>query len=532
MMMVQFLKCHEMKKTSKIVVLGLLAVAGSLNAQTMYDANRLMQADLNGTARFVGMGGAMGALGGDLSTMGTNPAGIGIYRSHDMAVSFGFNRANSQSNLNGNVMDDGRTKGSFDNAGFVFSQKISNKGTLRYVNFGFNYQRLKPFNKQMTMGGEYLSGVSQTDQMAAQTDGLLPTDFDGDPWSVLDIGWLSILGWQGALTYQTSEDERKYTGFPSETLPYGDFSSTESGGINAFDFNLAFNLLDRVYLGFTLGIYSVDYSRYTWYREGFDYTPETGDRSFYTKEDNFRTTGTGVDFKLGIIARPFDGVPLRIGAAVHTPTRYALKDVADCVLLSDLDYDLNEEVEYYDVYTPDGGSLTEYTIVTPWKYNVSLGYTVGSKLAIGAEYEFSDYSTAKIKDYAGTELGEADEVLTKQFMKGVHTIRAGFEYNPLRWLAIRGGYNHVTQSMDDGAYKVIPYEGPNSVRTDTEYANPKALNVYTAGLGFRGGMFYADVTYQFKKQWEDFFPFDNTALEATSVKNVRHQVLFTLGLRF
>ena len=38
---------------------------------------------MNGTARFVGMGGAMGALGGDISTIGTNPAGIGIYRSND-----------------------------------------------------------------------------------------------------------------------------------------------------------------------------------------------------------------------------------------------------------------------------------------------------------------------------------------------------------------------------------------------------------------------------------------------------------------
>ena len=54
-----------------------------VNAQSLYDAARLMGNDLNGTARFIGMGGAMGALGGDISTMGTNPAGIGIYRSSD-----------------------------------------------------------------------------------------------------------------------------------------------------------------------------------------------------------------------------------------------------------------------------------------------------------------------------------------------------------------------------------------------------------------------------------------------------------------
>ena len=39
-------------------------------AQTIYDATNIAQKELNGTARFVGMGGAMGALGGDISTIG------------------------------------------------------------------------------------------------------------------------------------------------------------------------------------------------------------------------------------------------------------------------------------------------------------------------------------------------------------------------------------------------------------------------------------------------------------------------------
>lgn len=59
-------------------------------AQTIYDGAKLTGKDLNGTARFVGMGGAMGALGGDISTMGTNPSGIGLYRSSDVMTSFGF----------------------------------------------------------------------------------------------------------------------------------------------------------------------------------------------------------------------------------------------------------------------------------------------------------------------------------------------------------------------------------------------------------------------------------------------------------
>lgn len=79
-----------MKKISVLTALGMLMIAPWGMAQTIYDGAKLTGKDLNGTARFVGMGGAMGALGGDISTMGTNPAGIGLYRSNDVMTSFGL----------------------------------------------------------------------------------------------------------------------------------------------------------------------------------------------------------------------------------------------------------------------------------------------------------------------------------------------------------------------------------------------------------------------------------------------------------
>ena len=84
-----------------IVILCTLVGTTAVSAQNLYDAARLMGNDLNGTARFVGMGGAMGALGGDISTMGTNPAGMGIYRSNDVMTTFGFSNIGLKSNTNG-----------------------------------------------------------------------------------------------------------------------------------------------------------------------------------------------------------------------------------------------------------------------------------------------------------------------------------------------------------------------------------------------------------------------------------------------
>lgn len=184
-----------MKKIITLAALGLL-IAAPMSAQTVYDAAKITNKDLNGTARFVGMGGAMGALGGDISTIGTNPAGIGVYRSNDAMVSFGFSSYGTESNYVGNKMNSDKMRASFDNAGFVLSSKIGNATALRYVNFGFNYHKAKSFYKNMSMGGN-LGDYTQTDYMAAQAGGI--KDWSGDIYTDPEVGWLSALGYDGYL---------------------------------------------------------------------------------------------------------------------------------------------------------------------------------------------------------------------------------------------------------------------------------------------------------------------------------------------
>ena len=56
---------------------------GTAFSQSQLDAFKYSQTELNGTARYLGMGGAFGALGGDISAMNTNPAGLAIYKSSE-----------------------------------------------------------------------------------------------------------------------------------------------------------------------------------------------------------------------------------------------------------------------------------------------------------------------------------------------------------------------------------------------------------------------------------------------------------------
>ena len=519
-----------------MIALAMFTAVGA-GAQTIYDATNIAQKELNGTARFVGMGGAMGALGGDISTIGTNPAGIGIYRSNDAMLTFGYSMTGTESNYVGNKFETNKNRWSFDNAGFVIASKIGNHTPLRYVNFGFNYHKSKSFYKNMTMQG--LMGsidnqyVSQVRSMAQQaTDAAYafyhrPQYDYPDQGAYLDYGrkdiyqhnyagWLGTMGYQGALVLEDieSEDYNTYLPYiPSEADAY--FLSRERGGIDQYDFNISFNINDRFYFGVTLGAYDVDYNKYSLYDEMYAYKWE-GDGQIYEEgyslESFNRIHGSGFDFKFGAIFRPIEDSPLRIGLAVHTPTYYKLTYTTGALLTSDLflpneagDETLTRTT--VDTYSALGGRDMDrdFKLQTPWVFNASLGYTVGNNLALGAEYEYEDYSSMKFKYPEGDEMawetGEADLC-----MKGVSTLRLGAEYKPIPAFSLRAGYNYSTAVYKKDAIKALP---SNSINTDTDFANSKSMNTFTLGIGYRFSSFYADLAYKFDTYKSDFYPFYN-----------------------
>lgn len=529
-----------MKKIMIMLASAMLATATSVSAQTVYDGVKFAEKDLNGTARFVGMGGAMGALGGDISTIGTNPAGIGIYRSNDLMTSFSFNATGLESNYAGEKFSGSNNRWAYDNIGFVFSSKIGNQTPIRYVNFGFNYKRTKSFYKNMSMAGmmgafddRYLS---QTNFMAQQANN---TDVDLGAKNVFnnpDAGWLAALGWNGKLMNQNEDGVYQpiISDYAESNIYSSNFYSKETGGINQYDFNVAFNVNDRVYLGMTIGAYDVDYTKYSEYDE--DYGTGAG----YLLKSWNGISGSGFDVKLGAIIRPFESSPLRLGIAIHTPTYYDLTLRTSARLESDIFLGDDEKTTQFNVDTYDevGDMNREYRFQTPWTYNFSLGYTVGSSLAMGAEYEYENYSTMKFHFPEG-DLMEYETNEANLTLKGVHTFRTGIEYKVVPQFALRLGYNYSSAAFKEDAIKAIP---TNSIITDTDFSNTKSRSNYTVGLGYRGSVFYADLAYQLSTYKEDFYPFYNefkmgeqwniVTPEATKVTNTRSQVLVTLGVRF
>lgn len=549
-----------------------LLLSGSMAmAQTQYDAARFIDTDLNGTARFVGMGGAMSALGGDISTMGSNPAGVGLYRSNDFAGTISLNNTQVKSDFEGIKGNADRSRMSFDQLGVVFSNKIGNETSVRYVNVGINYHKQRNFSRRTAMYGN-LMGMSLTDQIANMTNhdpignyNPLPLDdydkiyndlggnYYGEAWS--DVSWLSVLGIQGYLIgpiYSPMVDDKgnqiidKETGAPLYQYRYGglrgyetEYRSRETGGVNSVDINFSTNVNDRIYLGFTLGFHDVNYKRSSAYTEYGELVEENEQGEYiytptdFTLSNDFITEGTGVDAKLGVIFRPFEESAFRMGLALHTPTLYKLTDHHWASLSSSLD----------SYYGETDVAYSSYELLTPWKINLSMGHTIGTFLALGAEYEYTDYSSAELRFDDGFEMEEENDMIDEN-LRGVHTFRVGAEVKLVPEFSLRAGYNYSSASFEKGAYKCLY---PNTTRTDAEYENMMSRNTYTLGMGFRSSQFYVDAAFQYTCQKSEFYPFDSMfsyedamvdypsadgLLPATKMNNERMQLLMTVGYRF
>lgn len=553
------------------VAVALLLSGSMAMAQTQYDAARFIDTDLNGTARFVGMGGAMSALGGDISTMGSNPAGIGLYRSNDFAGTISLNNTQVKSDFEGIKGNADRSRMSFDQLGVVFSNKIGNETSVRYVNVGINYHKQRNFSRRTAIYGN-LMGMSLTDQIANMTNhdpsgnynplpladyykiyNELGGNYYGETWS--DVSWLSVLGIQGGLVGPQigSEPEdgdeplvdgagnpildgngnplyeyRHYIGMPGYESEY---RSRETGGVSQVDINLSTNVDDRIYLGFTLGFHDVNYKRSSAYSEIGEFD---GMSTEFTLSNDFVTEGTGVDAKLGVIFRPFEESAFRMGLAIHTPTLYTLSDRHWASLSSSLDnYHGETDVAQFN-----------YQLLTPWKFNLSLGHTIGTSIALGAEYEYTDYSSAELRYDDGFEMEEESDWIDED-LKGVHTVRVGAEVKLVPEFSLRAGYNYTSAAFEKGAYKWLY---PNTTYTDPEYENMMGRSTYTLGMGFRTGQLYVDAAFLYMQQKSEFYPFDSqfsyedalvdyptTAdglLPATKLNNERTQFLLTVGYRF
>ncbi len=537
-----------MKRNIFLIAL-IAASSATLYAQNELDVYKLSHNDLTGTARSVAMGGAFGALGGDLSGVAINPAGIAVYKSSEFVTTLNFQKANTQTTFpNGLDMKDNKFKFSLNNLGYIASVPIDNEDVPR-INFGFAYNRLKNFDTKYRMGGGSQS-FSLTDYIAAKSYGVSRTNLSN---SVTPDGfnppsgtpWLSALGWNSYLmNYKGLDGNGKpnYEGL----LPQGKTISPwldveEKGAIDKYDFTAGTTIADKLSIGLTLSVTDISYRMHSNYEEDLDTD------NFYYLENELKTEGSGFQFNLGLIYKPVNA--LRLGFSYQSPTWYSMTDYYGASMTDQLNGFVKDP--NYKLGTTDTGvGSADYNMRTPDKYTFSIAGVIGQTAILSADYELTNYKNMKLSDDNDPTWTSNQKMFIGEDFKAASTLRLGAEVRFTPQFSGRVGYMWqqapLTATFKDGKSGFLNKDLgfgeqlPNT-STLTNFTLEGDANYFTYGLGYRfSKSFYTDVAFVMKSQKADLYPFPNLFFADGSdlgvipaeLKTNTFSGLLTFGFRF
>lgn len=457
----------------KIIAASLfLALALSGNAQTMSDAINYSQNHYYGTARTLGLNNAVTAVGGDLGTVGINPAGSAVSGYAQFTITPGLSISSvgaayspSGESSFGLTNRDMRTRFTMPNIGLSMNFDTGRINGLKRMTFAVVANRINDYNCRALASGRnsMSSKLAEFANAAYGWDEGILGDYDSfnysdAPWDVLTAYQAGMFGSYEKGGYggyvgnsEVISDDGSYHYVPG---PLVQTSGTfKTGHKTDLVFNFAMNFSDKLFVGFNLGLPTGVYN----YGESFFETPVNpeqfpisfadGDTYFTDASYSYKYVAdmTGIYAKIGAIYLPNDN--LRIGAAIQTPTAYTIKEAWQYGAASSFD----DSYFSGDQRSPEGEY--EYGLVSPYVVNAGLAYTFGSTGFISLDYEMDDFSVMKYREYygegdifGGDAFGPFREVNStmNKFCGVQHHLRLGGEYKPLPMIALRAGIGLAT----------------------------------------------------------------------------------------
>jgi hypothetical protein len=528
------------------IISALLLSSSALFAQGELDAYRYSKSDLNGTARYLGMGGAFGALGGDISAMSSNPGGLAIYRSSEVVTSMSFSSVQTETKWS-SVMKAKENTFNFDNIAYVSYFPTANSSGIMSWNVGFAYNRVNSFDRNYTTqgSGNNYQMYSLADYIGARAYGTKLGTLEGstsslatDPYNNAD--WLTVLGYEGGLIspinsqnsqnidytsafYDVDENNEEVYYSPSNTK----LNVQERGSTDKYDFSAATNISDFLFIGATLSVTDISYRTSTTYDEEFE---SINSNLYLDNESN--TYGTGLGVNIGAIIRPTDF--LRFGVAFNSPTWYRMTEYSKASAGSDISFYKPSKV---NADTPDDG-YWNYELRTPEKWIFSAAGIFKHAL-ISVDYELTNYNSMKLYTDRGEELTGVNGDIQADF--GIESLlKVGGEIKVTPQFSVRAGYalrsSAVKQDLEDNTVEVIT-EG-----TIPHYTIDKGTQYYTIGLGYRfSPRFYTDIAYVYQvkdeslKLFSNIYDGDGTALvnsDPIDLSTKTTRLALTLGYKF
>ena len=497
--------------------------AFAATAQDVHEALNLGNTTVQGTARSMGFGNALGSVGGDYSTTSVNPAGLGIYRTSELTLTPSLRMNNASSSYLGATTLDNNVHFNFNNFAIVLTSapkgKRYERSNWKVISFAFGMNRVADFNRDYTyQGNNYNSSATQAFEADAN---LYPNDPVGQP--------STYPGYLGFQTYLVDTfNGRYYSTVPFEGGVNQMKNAKQTGHIDEYTISLGGNYKEQLMIGATLGLTSLKYKLRSSYSEtlapGNSASNPYGFSSFNYNQ-SLDISGGGVNLKLGAIYKITDNV--RIGAAFHSPTVYSVTDNYTPYVNANLGG------QNYTVSADNFSTVTNqfsYSYTSPYKAILSGTYIMKGVGFLTADYEYAGYNAMRfvypIDDGYGNNYQAQETALNQQIKntyKGTSNFRIGAEGLLTKFFMARAGFGY--------------------------YGNPYRDNIndgqridISGGLGLRTQYFFVDVALVHSIYQTQFQPYtiDYTyvysslpaAAPVATTKFSSNNLAFTIGCKF
>lgn len=479
-------------------------LATNLVAQTAGDVLRYSYLQPGGTARFLGAGGAFGALGAEFGSLSQNPAGLAMFRSNELVVtpSLRFSKVDAQ--LPGEIpIDDQKSSFAFDNFGLIFNTTPSGPNWKTF-NFGIGLNRQNNYNASIfyegNANGTIMNGLFQDAQSTINNGGTVADLYPFD----------TKLAYDAAAIFEDANGNLSYDFLGNEQANLSRSQAVNTfGKMNEMVISFAGNYDEKLMVGATVGVPFVNYRLEGEYiEEDKAGNVDIFDRLVYT--EYLRTEGVGVNLKLGLIYKINQAI--RVGAAFHTPTALGLTDTYSNTFA--YEYTVNDVRYGGDAYSPDFDGISDYKLRTPWRASASASAVIKKMGFISADVEVVDYSNNRYNftDDVPSQANESQERAVNRSIQTAYqqaiNIRVGGEL-ALDNFRLRAGLNLLGK----------PQAGETGFNT-----------AYTAGAGVRNKSFYLDLGWRRYMGSGLVQPYATAPIATTN--NITNDILLTMGFKF
>lgn len=507
-----------MKRSFLLIIV--IVFAQNLSSQSIVDALRYSTDGLHGTARFSGMGGAFGALGGDLSAIQLNPAGSAVFLNSTASVTLSLYDRKNETNYFNTYNRNFNSDLSFNQAGVVFVfDNFEEDAFWRKFTLGLNFDVKKNFDDGYIASGQSSNSIDTYFLGYAQGVQLNLLDLQsGETISSLyrflgeNYGFgaqQAFLGYQSYIIDPVDFENPNNTTYISNVSPglkNHEYSLSSSGYNAKATINIGLQIRDNLYLGANLNSHIIEYRESTYFYE------QNTNADSYINEIGFRNNlavlGDGFSAQLGLISRPTDF--FRIGLTYDTPTWYTITEETT-QRISTVRTEDNQQIT--ETIRPNIVNLYEdYTLKTPGKLTASVAYLFGVDGLVSIDYSYKDYSNIRFRP-SGIAAFVAENTAISNSLKAASSIRIGGEYR-IDQLSLRGGLQ----------FEESPYE-------DTEMMGD--LKGFSLGFGYSFGNFRLDLAYARTEQQrkQQFYP-NSGFSNATSINSTENYVALTANFGF